>query len=155
MWPVTQALSRLSAHCNEATYPDQIVDRFSSVPNTLSGMDDAILLQYKVLYMMEYFIGCSCFDKGTKIVECRCYLWINFQNFKLSKFNFLLQVCKDWYFLFELLSEWKRVPLDDTDLDCNKNFGGNMFLSAPHSGCALALPLVGIRLSAVINSTIP
>ena len=59
-------LSKL-AQCNEAKYSEQIVNRFSSVPNTLSGMD-AILLQYKVLYMMDYFIGCSCFDKGTKIV---------------------------------------------------------------------------------------
>ena len=68
-------LSKLP-RCNEAKYPDTIVYRFSLVPNTLSGMD-AILLQYKVLYMMDYFIGCSCFDKGTKIVVA-VYLGINF-----------------------------------------------------------------------------
>ena len=66
-------LSKLS-QCNEAKYPEHIVNRFSSVSNTLSGMDAILLHQYKVLYMMEYFIGCSCFDKGTKIVlDCSCY----------------------------------------------------------------------------------
>ena len=69
-------LSKFS-QCNEAKYPDQIVNTFSSVPNTLSGMDAILLRQYKVLYMMEYFTGCSCFDKGTKIVVA-VYLWINF-----------------------------------------------------------------------------